>query len=105
MTVARYNWQEIAIDPRFRALHDKKTGFLWKLFAFSVVYYFLLPIGAAYYTDLFKIKVWGPLNCGLLFALSEFVVAWAIAFIYARKAGEFDAMAEAIVRDAHRIGH
>ena len=49
---------------------------------FSIVYYFLLPIGAAYFQDIYKIKVWGPVNVGLLFALSEFIVAWGIAFIY-----------------------
>jgi hypothetical protein len=31
-------------------------------------------------------------------------VAWLIAFFYAKKAGEFDAMAEAINQDAYRIG-
>jgi uncharacterized membrane protein (DUF485 family) len=104
MTTSSLNWSAIDADPRFQELHRKKSGFLWKLFLFSVVYYFALPIGAAYFTDIFKIKVWGPVNVGLLFALSEFVVAWGIAFFYARKAGEFDVMAEAINRDAHNIG-
>jgi uncharacterized membrane protein (DUF485 family) len=64
----------------------------------------MLPIGAAYYQDLFKIKVWGPVNVGLLFALSEFVVAWSIAAIYARRANrDFDAMSAEIVRDAHLL--
>ena len=45
-------------------------GFLWGLMIFSLVYYFLLPIGAAYFQDLYKIKVWGPVNVGILFALS-----------------------------------
>jgi uncharacterized membrane protein (DUF485 family) len=71
---------------------------------FSVIYYFLLPIGAAYFTGLFSIKLWGVINFGLVFALSEFLVAWLIAFFYAKKAGEFDAMAEAIIQDAYRIG-
>jgi uncharacterized membrane protein (DUF485 family) len=72
--------------------------------AFAVVYYFLLPIGAAYFTDLFKVKVWGPINFGLVFALSQFIVAWGIAWFYAHKAGEFDTLAEEIARDADRIG-
>ena len=64
----------------------------------------MLPIGAAYYQVLFKIKVWGPVNVGLLFALSEFVVAWSIAAIYARRANrDFDAMSAEIVRDAHLL--
>jgi uncharacterized membrane protein (DUF485 family) len=70
---------------------------------FSVVYYFLLPIGAAYFQELYKIKVWGPINVGLLFALSEFIVAWGIAFVYSRRANtEFDAMASEIVRDVEK---
>lgn len=99
------NWQLIVADPRFQTLHRKKTSFLWGLMVFSIVYYFLLPIGAAYFQDLFKVKVWGPVNVGLLFALSEFVVAWGIAFIYSRRANtEFDAMAAELIRDAEKIG-
>ena len=99
------NWAAIDADPRFQRLHRKKTAFLWSLMIVSVIYYFLLPVGAAYFQDLFKTQVWGPVNVGILFALSEFVVAWAIAGIYARRANrEFDAMAAEIVRDAAKIG-
>ena len=98
------NWAAIDNDPRFQALHKKKTTFLWSLMIISTVYYFLLPIGAGYYPELFKIKVWGPMNVGILFALSEFVVAWTIAAVYARRANsQFDAMAAEIVRDSNLI--
>ena len=98
------NWAAIDNDPRFQTLHKKKTTFLWGLMIFSVIYYFLLPIGAGYYPELFKIKVWGPVNVGILFALSEFVVAWSIAFIYTRRANrDFDEMAAEIVRDSNLI--
>ena len=97
---AAIDWKAIVADPRFQALHHKKTRFLWGLMVFSVAYYFLLPVGAAYFQDLFRVKVWGPVNFGILFALSEFVVAWAIAWIYSRRANnEFDAQAAEIVRD------
>ena len=92
------DWSAINRDPRFQSLHAKKTRFLWSLMAFSVFFYFLLPIGAAYFTDLFKVKVWGVINFGLLFALSQFIVAWGIAFIYARRASQYDAIAEDIGR-------
>ena len=101
--VSHVDWQSIAADPRFQALHRKKTAFLWGLMVFSVVYYFLLPIGAAYFQDLFKIKVFGPVNVGILFALSEFIVAWGIAFYYAYRANaEFDIAAAEIVRDVEK---
>ena len=98
------DWKAIDSEPRFQELHRKKVTFLWGLMVFSMIFYFLLPIGAAYFQDLFRIRVWGPVNVGLLFALSEFIVAWGIAFIYARRANaEFDAMAGELVRDAEKI--
>ena len=99
------NWVAIDQDPRFQQLHSKKTRFLWGLMVFSIVYYFLLPIGAGYFPQLFHIKVWGPINVGILFALSEFIVAWGIAWIYARRANtEFDAMSVEINRVAATLG-
>ncbi len=91
------DWAAIAADPRFRDLHRRKSRFLWGLMAFSLVYYLLLPLGAAYTPTLFSRQVWGPLNVGLLFALSEFAVAWGVAVIYSRRANrEFDALAAEI---------
>jgi len=88
------DWDAIIRDPRFQSLRRRKTRFLWGLMAFAVVYYFLLPIGVAYYQTLFKIPVWGVVNVALLFALSQFIVAWAIAIVYSRKASQdFDRMA------------
>ncbi|MDD5389545.1 MAG: DUF485 domain-containing protein [Gallionellaceae bacterium] len=104
MSKQEMNWAAIDADPRFQALHRKKTKFLWSLMIVSMAYYFLLPIGTAYFSELFKIKVWGPVNVGLVFALSQFLVAWGIAWIYARRANtEFDAMAQEIIDDAHNI--
>lgn len=95
------DWNRIEADPRFRRLNATKARFLWGLMAFSVVYYFMLPIGAGWFPDLFKIKVFGPVNVGLLFAWSQFLVAWGIAFFYARRAnGHYDALADEIRRQA-----
>jgi len=97
------DWSALIADPRFQTLHRRKQTVLWGLMALSVVYYFLLPVGAAYYQPLFRIKVWGVLNVGLVFALSEFVVAWAIAVYYSRVANaEFDRLAAAIAADYAR---
>jgi Predicted membrane protein len=97
------DWNAVIADPRFQTLHRKKQGFLTGLMIFSVAFYFLLPIGAAYFQDLFKTRVWGVINFGLLFALSEFVVAWLVAFYYSRRAGgEFDSLAREIAADYER---
>lgn len=92
------DWTALEADPRFQLLYRRKTVFLWGLMVFSVSYYFLLPLGAAYFQALFSIRVWGPVNIGILFALSEFVIAWIVAFVYSRRANaEFDALAREIV--------
>lgn len=94
------DWSAVIADPRFQRLHRRKLAVLWGLMAFSVFYYFLLPVGAAYFQDVFRVRVWGVLNVGLLFALSEFLVAWAIAIYYSRVANrEFDRLAQEIAAD------
>jgi uncharacterized membrane protein (DUF485 family) len=99
------DWNAVIADARFQALHRKKQTFLTGLMIFSVVFYFLLPIGAAYFQDLFKVKVWGVINFGLLFALSEFVVAWGIAFYYSRRANrDFDRMARDLASSYEKQG-
>jgi uncharacterized membrane protein (DUF485 family) len=101
--MTQVDWKAIDSRADFQDLHRRKMGFLWGLMIFSLVFYFLLPIGAAYFQEVYKIKVWGPVNVGIVFALLQFVVAWAIAWYYARRANaEFDPMAAAIVRDAEK---
>lgn len=108
------DWAAIDADPSFQELHQKKKSFIWGLMIFSPIYYFLLPIGGGYFPELFSVRVWGPVNVGILFAFSQFVVAWIIAAIYAvRDNREFDRLAteirddaecRGIVKHAERIG-
>ncbi len=104
-TPVTVDWGAIIKDPRFQSLRRRKTSFLWGLMAVSVFYFLLLPIGAAYFQDLFKIKVWGVVNVGLLFALSEFVITLGIAILYSRKASrDFDVIAAQISADFAKHG-
>lgn len=99
------DWAAIDADPKFQELHQKKKSFIWTLMIVSMIYYFLLPIGGGYFPGIFNVKVWGPVNVGILFALSQFLVAWIIAAIYAARANrEFDRLATEIREDAERRG-
>ncbi len=60
MATTAMNWEAIDADPRFQELHRRKSRFLWALMIFSIVYYFLLPVGAAYFTDLVQDQGVGP---------------------------------------------
>lgn len=101
---SKIHWEAVEADPRFKKLHRDKNKFLWCMMLFALVYFFCLPIATAYFQDILKIKIWGVINLGLIFALSQFIVAWVIAIIYAKRANkEFDARAKALVQDAHNI--
>jgi uncharacterized membrane protein (DUF485 family) len=100
----KINWSAVTEDTRFKTLHRDKNKFLWCMMLFALIFYFLLPISTAYFQSILKIKMWGVINLGLIFALSQFVVAWIIAIIYAKRANtEFDVRAKALVEDAHNI--
>ena len=101
----KIQWDAVEADPRFKSLHRDKNKFLLRMMLFPMVYFFLLPISAAYFQDVLRIKIWGVVNVGLLFALSQFLVAWSVAALYTKRANaEFDDRVNLLVKDAHKIG-
>jgi uncharacterized membrane protein (DUF485 family) len=52
------------------------------LFIGFIAFYFALLVGAAYFRDVFTTQVWGRVNVGLLFALSQYLVAGLVAWTY-----------------------
>ncbi len=76
-------WAAIAKNPKFRELRSRKTMFLFGWWIFSTLYYFLLPVGASYFPEVFKYRIAGHMNFGYVFALSQFFVCWGIAIYYA----------------------
>jgi len=100
MAEIKYDWAAIAKNPKFVELCRKKNAFLFGWWIFSSAYYFLLPIGAAYAPDIFKIKVVGVINIGYAFALSQFFVSWGIAMYYAHVANkDFDRLTRELIED------
>lgn len=97
----QYDWAAIAADEKFQALNRRKRKFLAILMVSSIVAYLALPVGAAYFPELFARPVFGPVNVGLLVALAEFGIAGLIAYIYTRRANaDFDRAAKEISTDA-----
>lgn len=92
----RENWDALASSPRFASLLKEKRRFIIPATLFFLVYYFALPILVGYYPELMKQRVIGAVNVAYLFALSQFVMAWVLAWIYVRAAVRFDSLAEQI---------
>lgn len=89
-------WEEIEANPEFQQLISAKKRFIIPATIFFIVYYFALPVLVGYFPEFMETKVIGKINIAYIFALSQFFMAWIIAFLYVRKAGQFDEMAARI---------
>ena len=92
-------WEQVARTDGFKQLLAAKAAFVVPATVFFVVYYFALPVLVGYAPGFMQRKVLGPINIAYLFALSQFFVAWIIAFLYVRAARGFDERAATLLRD------
>ena len=97
MTNDTPDWAAIERTPEFRALVRAKRAFIIPATLFFVVYYFALPALVGYWPELMSTTVAGRINLAYLFALSQFVMAWALMAAYVRRARQFDRMVERLL--------
>ena len=97
----RSEWRRIAQSAEFQNLVASKRRFIVPATIFFIVYYFTLPVLVGYAPSLMSRRIIGPVNIAYVFALSQFFVAWLIAFLYVRAAGKHDRMVKEILE---RIG-
>jgi len=93
-------WDRIAGTQEFKDLMATKKVFIVPAFVFFIVYYFLLPVLVGYAPQFMATKVIGVVNLAYLFALSQFFMAWTIAWLYVKAAGDFDKLAKDIIEKA-----
>lgn len=91
-------WDAIARDADFRKLLAKKARFIVPATLFFIVYYFSLPILVGWFPEFMKTEVWGSMNLAYAFALSQFFMAWILAFLYVAAAAGWDRQVEAILK-------
>jgi uncharacterized membrane protein (DUF485 family) len=95
------NWDELEAKPEFRSLLGRKARFIVSATIFFMSYYLALPILVGYFPDLMKKQVLGKVNIAYIFALSQFLMAWIVAFIYVRKASRWDKEAAEVIKGHH----
>ena len=76
--------EAVAKDPEMVELANRHRRFVWPITICFLVYYLALPILAGTAPDLMGTKVFGEFTFGYLFALSEFLMAFVVAWVYAR---------------------
>jgi uncharacterized membrane protein (DUF485 family) len=91
------DWDRVAAHPEFKDMMVAKARFVVPATMFFVVYYFALPVLVGYAPEFMAKPVWGPVNIAYLFALSQFFMAWGVAWLYMRAADRFDAMAKSVL--------
>lgn len=96
------DWQRLAASAEFKALLKAKAKFVVPATVFFIVYYFSLPLLVGYAPQLMARKVFGVVNVAYLFALSQFFMAWLLAWAYVRAAGRFDKMASDVIAKGGR---
>jgi uncharacterized membrane protein (DUF485 family) len=76
--------EAVGKDPEMVELEHRHSRFVWPATAFFLVYYMALNILAGTSPDLMGTKLVGQFTFGYLFALSQFVMAFVVAWVYSR---------------------
>lgn len=93
-------------SPEFRQLERSKSRFIIPATIFFLVYYFALPVLVGFFPDVMDTRLFSGFSVAYLFALSQFFMAWILAFIYLLSfAPKIDQMVRNIVKmaEAHNI--
>ena len=91
------DWQKIASSSDFRELIREKRNFILPATIFFLVYYFGFLVFVGYFPTIAETNVIGNINIAYLSAISEFIMAWLLVFLYVRRAGLFDKLTAAIL--------
>lgn len=99
------DWQAIEADSDFHELIREKRNFIIPATIVFLVYYFGFLILVGYFPSFAEVNVFGNINLAYLIAISEFIMAWIIVYLYARRAGTFDKLAQAIIAKVKGTQH
>jgi uncharacterized membrane protein (DUF485 family) len=96
-TSAEPDWSALARSPQFRELMASRRRFLVAGTTFYCAYFlaFLCLLGFA--PDTMSDRVVGSVTLALVLGMSLILLAFVMAFLHARKADEWDRMAQGVV--------
>ena len=95
--------EAVGRDPEMVELENRHRRFVWPATAFFLVYYLTLNVLAGTAPDLMGTKLFGEFTFGYLFALSQFLMAFIVAWVYSRwAASRIDPLATHLREKLHR---
>lgn len=90
-------YERLIQTEEFGHLLQKKKLFIIPTTIFFLIFYFTLPILAAY-TKVLHTEVLGPITGAWLFAGLQFLLVWICGFIYVKKSENYDNIAKSILQ-------
>jgi uncharacterized membrane protein (DUF485 family) len=105
--VSSVDWEAIERSPEFHELVARRRRFVIPCTVFFLAWYMAFILVCAYAPDFMGDSVYQGLTVGYCYALTQFVMVFALGLLYLRKADrEFDPLAErAIAAYADHEGH
>ena len=84
-------WNRVARSSAFHELMQKKKAFIIPATIFFLVFYFGLPVLAAF-TTLLNFQVIGAISGAYVYAFAQFAMTWILMHIYVSQANKWDAI-------------
>jgi uncharacterized membrane protein (DUF485 family) len=95
--------EAVGRDPEMVELENRHRRFVWPATAFFLVYYLALNVLAGTSPGLMGRKLFGQFTFGYLFALSQFLMAFIVAWVYSRwAASRIDPLATDLREKLHK---
>jgi uncharacterized membrane protein (DUF485 family) len=100
------SWNEVYATADFHDLVRRRRRVTFRLLAVSMLFFFSIPVISQFAPEFFRIKVFGSINVGLIYLVSQYFFGIFIACCYAVQLRGIDKLVtcikEAMSRGAQR---
>ena len=96
-------WMRIERTSAFKQLVKSKKAFIVPATIFFMVFYFGLPVLAAF-TTLLNFTVVGSITGAYAYAFAQFAMTWILMHVYVSQANKWDRTIEQVLREASEEG-
>jgi uncharacterized membrane protein (DUF485 family) len=90
-------YEQLVQTDEFKGLLRSKKAFIIPTTIFFLIFYFALPLLAAY-TKVLHTEVIGSVTGAWVFAGLQFLLVWILGFIYVKKSEKYDNLAKSILQ-------
>lgn len=92
-------WVRVERTSAFQELSRKRRAFIIPATIFFLVFFFGLPILAAF-TSVLNGRAIGPLTWAYVYGFAQFAMTWILMHLYVSRANKWDRLAEQARREA-----